>query len=135
MSSKQELISRSQQTGDLIQDIQNTKTLADTLIRTKHYQQLEPDGILAVIQKAKSLSIDGIVITPHTILQTKGALNTILPTGACRNPNHQLDSREANKFLESKLSGIKRIPFENALHSSTMQRLIMFKHTSEILAI
>lgn len=57
MSAKQGLITRSEPTGDLIQDIQNTRTLADALIKTKHYQQLGLDGIFAVIQKAKSLNI------------------------------------------------------------------------------
>ncbi len=54
MTKKQELV---QHPEDLIQDIQNTKHLVETLIKTKHYQQLGPDGIFAVIQKAKSLNI------------------------------------------------------------------------------
>lgn len=44
-------------TIDLLQDIQNMRSLAEALMKTKHYQQLGPEGIFAVIQKAKSLNI------------------------------------------------------------------------------
>lgn len=54
MVRKQELI---QPPEALIQDIQHSKNLAEALIKTKHYQQLGPDGVFAVIQKAKSLNI------------------------------------------------------------------------------
>jgi hypothetical protein len=46
------------QTPELLQDIQNMRNLAETLMKTKHYQQLGSDGIFAVIQKAKSLNIN-----------------------------------------------------------------------------
>ena len=42
---------------DPVEDIQRTRNLVDALIKTKHYQQLGPDGIFAVVQKAKSLNI------------------------------------------------------------------------------
>jgi hypothetical protein len=57
MSPQQDLIRQPQQVENLVQEIQNTKTLVEALIKTKHYQQLGPDGIFAVIQKAKSLNI------------------------------------------------------------------------------
>lgn len=43
---------------DFMEDLQNTRNLAEALIKTKHYQQLGADGIFAVIQKAKSLNIN-----------------------------------------------------------------------------
>lgn len=49
---------RPQQRFDLLEDLQNTRNLAEALIKTKHYQQLGSDGIFAVIQKAKSLNIN-----------------------------------------------------------------------------
>ena len=59
MSLKQEFV-RTQQLHpvDLLQDIQNMRSVAEALMKTRHYQQLGPDGIFAVIQKAKSLNIN-----------------------------------------------------------------------------
>ena len=57
MTKQHELTKQPQQAEEFIQDLQNTKNLADALIKTKHYQQLGPDGVFAVIQKAKALNI------------------------------------------------------------------------------
>lgn len=45
-------------TVDLLKDIQDTRNVAEALMKTKHYQQLELDGIFSVIQKAKALGIN-----------------------------------------------------------------------------
>jgi len=55
---KQELLKNAQPTAGLLQDIQDSRNLAEALMKTKHYQQLGPDGIFAVIQKAKALGIN-----------------------------------------------------------------------------
>jgi len=54
---KQKLTHVRDEETDLVKDVQRTRDLVDALIKTKHYQQLGPDGIFAVIQKAKSLNI------------------------------------------------------------------------------
>ena len=51
-------IAQTQQSMSLLEDLQNTRNLAEALMKTKHYQQLGTDGIFAVIQKAKSLHIN-----------------------------------------------------------------------------
>lgn len=58
MSLKQEFVRTQLHPVDLLQDIQNMRSIAETLMKTRHYQQLGPDGIFAVIQKAKSLNIN-----------------------------------------------------------------------------
>lgn len=37
----------------MIDDIQETRVLVDSLLKTKHYQRLGPEGVFAIIQKAK----------------------------------------------------------------------------------
>ena len=42
----------------MIDDIQETRALVDSLLKTKHYQRLGPEGIFAIIQKAKATNIN-----------------------------------------------------------------------------
>jgi len=42
----------------MIDDIQETRVLVDSLLKTKHYQRLGPEGIFAIIQKAKATNIN-----------------------------------------------------------------------------
>lgn len=42
---------------DFVEDIQKTRDVVNTLVESKHYQQLGVDGIFAIIQKAKSLNL------------------------------------------------------------------------------
>jgi hypothetical protein len=41
----------------MIDNIQETKTLVDSLLKTKHYQRFGPEGVFAIIQKAKAINI------------------------------------------------------------------------------
>ena len=42
----------------MIDDIQETRVLVDSLLKTKHYQRLGPEGIFAIIQKAKATNVN-----------------------------------------------------------------------------
>jgi hypothetical protein len=42
----------------MIDDIQETRALVESLLKTKHYQRLGPEGIFAIIQKAKATNIN-----------------------------------------------------------------------------
>lgn len=42
----------------MIDDIQETREFVDSLLKTKHYQHLGPEGIFAIIQKAKATNVN-----------------------------------------------------------------------------
>lgn len=42
----------------MIDEIQETRVLVDSLLKTKHYQRLGPEGIFAIIQKAKAINVN-----------------------------------------------------------------------------
>lgn len=42
----------------MIDDIQETRMLVESLLKTKHYQRLGPEGIFAIIQKAKATNVN-----------------------------------------------------------------------------
>lgn len=42
----------------MIDDIQETRVLVESLLKTKHYQRLGPEGIFAIIQKAKATNVN-----------------------------------------------------------------------------
>jgi hypothetical protein len=44
-------------TQEIINDLQETRVLADSLLKIKHYQRLGPEGIFAIVQKAKAIKI------------------------------------------------------------------------------
>lgn len=99
MSSTHELINRSQQSGDLIQDIQNTKTVADALIKTRHYQQLGVEGIFAVIQKAKSLNIHPMEALNGGLYYVQGRV--------------EMSSQMMNQLIRSHRHSIRKDPKSN----------------------
>lgn len=42
----------------MIDEIQETRVLVESLLKTKHYQRLGPEGIFAIIQKAKATNVN-----------------------------------------------------------------------------
>jgi hypothetical protein len=96
MSPKQELIRQPQETKDLVQEIQNMKNLAETLIKTKHYQQLGPDGIFAVIQKAKSLNINPLEALNGGLYYVQGRV--------------EMSAQMMNQLIRSKGHSIQKDP-------------------------
>ena len=80
-------------------------------------------AILTYNHGRKTGLADGIVITPSHNPPDQGGFKYNPPNGGPAEPlitNWIQD--KANEFLENKLSEVKRIPFEKALHSSTTQR-------------
>ena len=80
-------------------------------------------AILTYNRGRKSQLADGIVITPSHNPPSEGGFKYNPPNGGPAEPlitNWIQD--KANEFLENKMSGVKRIPFEKALHSSTTKR-------------
>ena len=80
-------------------------------------------AILTYNRGRKDQFADGIVITPSHNPPSEGGFKYNPPNGGPAEPiitNWIQD--KANEFLENKMSGIKRIPYEKALHSSTTKR-------------
>jgi len=80
-------------------------------------------AILTYNRGRKSRLADGIVVTPSHNPPSDGGFKYNPPNGGPAEPlitNWIQD--KANEFLKNKLADIKRIPFENALHSSTTKR-------------
>jgi phosphoglucomutase len=80
-------------------------------------------AILTFNRGRKDQLADGIAITPSHNPPSEGGFKYNPPNGGPAEPlitNWIQD--KANEFLERKMSGVKRIPFEKALHSSTTQR-------------
>ena len=80
-------------------------------------------AILTYNRGRKTQYADGIVITPSHNPPEEGGFKYNPPNGGPAEPlitNWIQD--KANEFLEKKMLGIKRIPFERALHLSTTQR-------------
>ena len=80
-------------------------------------------AILTYNRGRKSQLADGIVVTPSHNPPSEGGFKYNPPNGGPAEPlitNWIQD--KANEFLKNKMSGIKRIPFEKAVHSSTTKR-------------
>jgi len=80
-------------------------------------------AILSYNRSRKSGLADGIVITPSHNPPHDGGFKYNPPNGGPAEPlitNWIQD--KANEFLKNKMSGVKRIPFEKAVHSSTTKR-------------
>lgn len=80
-------------------------------------------AILTYNRKGKSPIADGIVATPSHNPPSEGGFKYNPPNGG---PAETLITKwiqdKANELLKNKMSGIKRIPFEKAVHSSTTKR-------------
>lgn len=80
-------------------------------------------AILAYNRGRKSQLADGIVITPSHNPPAEGGFKYNPPNGGPAEPViTNWVQNKANEFLENKLSGIKRIPFEKAVRSPTTKR-------------
>lgn len=80
-------------------------------------------AILTFNRGLKSQLADGIVITPSHNPPDEGGFKYNPPNGGPADPLiTNWIQKKANEFLEKKMSGVKRIPFEQALHSSKIQR-------------
>lgn len=80
-------------------------------------------AILTYNRGRKSQLADGIVVTPSHNPPSEGGFKYNPPNGGPAEPlitNWIQD--KANEFLKNKMLGIKRIPFEEAVHSSTTKR-------------
>ena len=80
-------------------------------------------AILTYNRGRKSQLADGIVVTPSHNPPSEGGFKYNPPNGGPAEPlitNWIQD--KANEFLKNKMSGINRIPFEKAVHSSTTKR-------------
>ena len=80
-------------------------------------------AILTYNRGRKSQLADGIVVTPSHNPPSEGGFKYNPPNGGPAEPlitNWIQD--KANEFLKNKMSGIKRIPFEKAVHSSSTKR-------------
>jgi phosphoglucomutase len=80
-------------------------------------------AILTYNRGRKSQLADGIVVTPSHNPPSEGGFKYNPPNGGPAEPlitNWIQD--KANEFLKNKMLGIKRIPFEKAVHSSTTKR-------------
>ena len=80
-------------------------------------------AILTYNRGRKSQLADGIVVTPSHNPPSEGGFKYNPPNGGPAEPlitNWIQD--KANEFLKNKMSGLKRIPFEKGVHSSTTKR-------------
>lgn len=80
-------------------------------------------AILTYNRGRKSQLADGIVITPSHNPPAEGGFKYNPPNGGPAEPliTDWIQER-ANAFLTNKMKGVKRIPFEKALHSPTTKR-------------
>jgi hypothetical protein len=99
MFSKNEVMRFQHQSVELLKHIEESRNLAATLMKTKHYQQLGHDGIFAVIQKAKSLNINPIE-----------ALNGGL---YCVQGRVEMSAQLMNQLIRSKGHSIQKDPQSN----------------------
>ncbi len=80
-------------------------------------------AILTYNRGRKTGLADGIVITPSHNPPDQGGFKYNPQSGGPAEPLiTDWIQDQANAFLENKMTGVKRIPFEKALHSSTTQR-------------
>lgn len=80
-------------------------------------------AILTYNTHRKSHLADGIVITPSHNPPSEGGIKYNPPNGGPAEPQvTNWIQDKANEFLKNKMAGIKRIPFESALASPTIQR-------------
>lgn len=80
-------------------------------------------AILTYNRGRKSQLADGIVVTPSHNPPSDGGFKYNPPNGGPAEPviTNWIQAK-ANEFLNNKMSGIKRIPFETAVHASTTKR-------------
>lgn len=80
-------------------------------------------AILTYNRGRKSQLADGIVVTPSHNPPSEGGFKYNPPNGGPAEPSiTNWIQDKANEFLKNKMSGINRIPFEKAVHSSTTKR-------------
>lgn len=80
-------------------------------------------AILTYNRGRKTQLADGIVITPSHNPPDQGGFKYNPPNGGPAEPDvTDWIQDKANEFLENKLMGVKRIPFEKAIHASTTKK-------------
>lgn len=80
-------------------------------------------AILAYNRDRKTGLADGIVVTPSHNPPDNGGFKYNPPSGGPADAGVTgWIERQANEFLQSGLTGVRRIPFEQALHASTTHR-------------
>jgi phosphoglucomutase len=86
-------------------------------------------AILTYNQGRTTHFADGIVITPSHNPPRDGGFKYNPPNGGPANQDvTNWIEKKANEFLENKLQGVKRIPYEQALHSATTHRHDYLNH-------
>lgn len=91
----------------MVKDIQETRALVDSLLKTKHYQRLGAEGIFAIIQKAKATNVNPLDALNGGMyyVQGKVEMSAFLMNQLIRQAGHSISKDEKSSDTECILHG------------------------------
>lgn len=94
----------------MIDEIQETRLLVESLLKTKHYQRLSPEGIFAIILKAKAININPLDALNGGMyyVQGKVELSAFMMTQLIRQAGHSIIKDEQSNDLMCILHGKRK---------------------------
>ncbi len=89
-----ELIAKTENFGDVLAELQQTEQVVGALLKSKHYAKIGPDGIYAIVHKAKSLGINPLDALNGGVYYVQGKV--------------ELSSQMMNRLIRSKGHSIQK---------------------------
>lgn len=94
-------------TQEIINEVQETRILAESLLKTRHYQRIGPEGIFAIIQKAKATNVNPLDALNGGMyyVQGKVEMSAFLMNQLIRQAGHSISKDDTSSDTECILHG------------------------------